>query len=65
VDARAKSDLVAAVVGYENKGALHTFTATEAQKLIDARGWGRFVSAKRKAILEKAKANAAKEETAA
>jgi hypothetical protein len=42
-DARAKSDLVAVLRGAPNPDALHRFTKPRAQKLIAARGWGRFV----------------------
>jgi hypothetical protein len=43
-DARAKSDLIAVLRGIPNPDALHRFTKPKAQRLIDARGWQRFVS---------------------
>ena len=46
-DATAKRDLVAAVLGLPNPQALHRFTAKKAQQLIDARGWQKFVAAKK------------------
>lgn len=39
LDARAKSDLRAAVAGKRTGKELHRFTRPTAQKLLDARGW--------------------------
>ena len=47
-DATAKRDLVAAVLGLPNPHALHRFTKAKGQQLIDARGWQKFVDAKRR-----------------
>lgn len=65
-DASAKSDLIAAVLGLDQSKCRHKFTAAEAQKLIEARGWQGFVATKRRIIEEKAaKAKKASEEKAA
>lgn len=50
LDARLKSDLVAAILGIENKGALATFTKETAEKLIKARGWQGFVDTKQRVL---------------
>lgn len=64
LDARAKSDLVAAVLGIDQSKALVKFSAEDAQKLIDVRGWQGFVT-KKKASLEGEAARAEKRKAAA
>jgi hypothetical protein len=54
LDASAKSDLVAAVLGLDTSKCRHVFTKAQAQKLIDARGWQKFVDRKAAIIAEKA-----------
>jgi hypothetical protein len=49
-DARAKTDLVHAVLGLPNPDALHRFTRRKAQRLIDARGWQKFVVIKQRTL---------------
>jgi hypothetical protein len=61
-DARAKSDLINAILGLPNGNALVKFSVEDAEKLIAVRGWESFVEKKRKIEAEKtAKAEAAKE----
>jgi hypothetical protein len=50
LDARAKSDLIAAVLKLDNPDALYRFRADKAQKLIKARGWQSHVDRKRKLL---------------
>jgi hypothetical protein len=70
-DARAKSDLVASVLGLitkDNMGdAKHLFTPAEAEKLLAKRGWTGFLDRKREIVSAKAKAeeSRAKEREAA
>jgi hypothetical protein len=67
LDARAKSDLINAVLGIDGGSALHKFSAEKAQELIDVRGWGDFLDRKREIVEAKAEAKekAAKEKAAA
>lgn len=58
MDARLKSDLVNSALGIESAEALHTFSEKEALKLLETRGWMRFLDRKKEII-------AAKEEKAA
>jgi len=61
MDARAKSDLVDAVLGLEpSAAALHAFTEEEAKGLIASRGWQSFVAAKKKIVEAKAAKAAAR-----
>jgi len=64
MDARAKSDLVASVVGDitpEDLGnALHCFTEDEAVKLLEARGWTGFLERKQQILAEKTAAKEAR-----
>lgn len=61
-DARAKSDLINAVLGIDDGKALHKFSVALAQKLIDARDWGSFLERKQAIVEEKAAAKAKKAE---
>jgi len=67
-DARAKSDLIACVLGIDSKDSIYKGTAAEAQKLIDVRGWGDFLERKRGIVedkAEKAATRAAEKQAAA
>lgn len=60
-DARLKSDLIKAVLDETPEGVLHTFTAAEAQELLEKRGWLNFLAKSRNAR----EAKAAREKKAA
>jgi membrane protein involved in colicin uptake len=68
MDARLKSDLVAAALEIEQPEALHSFTVAEATKLLKTRGWMRFLDRKKEILAAKAQraeeAAKAKEERA-
>jgi hypothetical protein len=53
MDARLKSDLVCAALGVESKDALHEFSKSEAEKLIQKRGWESHLERKREILAEK------------
>lgn len=53
MDARAKSDLINAVLGIPSDEALHRFKRPNAQKLLKARGWEHFLDRKRKSLAKK------------
>ena len=50
MDARYKSDLIASALEIESKDALMTFDVDDAKKRLRQRGWGKFLTEKRKAL---------------
>lgn len=64
-DARAKSDLIAAILGLDTSKSLASFTKAEAEKLVKARGWESFVEKKKATIEGEAARKAKREEEAA
>jgi colicin import membrane protein len=53
MDARLKSDLVNAALKIESAEALHSFTPAQAEKLLKARGWMKFLDRKKEIIAAK------------
>lgn len=64
-DASLKRDLIAAIDGLENPNALHAFDATEAAKILAARGWNEWLLKSRKNREAKAARTKAKAEAKA
>lgn len=54
MDARLKSDLVAAALEIEQPESLHSFTVKEANALLKKRGWQRFLDRKKELLAAKA-----------